>query len=53
MRRRLRPRAFALALCLALLLPAGCAEPPPDLFVVSQQQMAQRQAESRRYEGVD
>ena len=54
MRRRFpkSPRLFAPVLCLALLLPAGCAEPPANLFLVSQEQIAQRQAESRRYEGI-
>ena len=54
MRRRFpkSPRLFAPVLCLTLLLPAGCAEPPANLFLVSQEQIAQRQAESRRYEGI-
>lgn len=48
----MRPSRLAFACCLALLLPAGCAEPPQDLFTVSQTQLAQRQVESRRYEGI-
>lgn len=52
MRRQFHPRLCAAAFCLALLLPAGCAKPPDDLFVVSQEQVAQRQVETRRYEGI-
>ena len=53
MRRLPPPRPLACAtMALCLLLPAACAAPPQDLFTVSQAQLAQRQVESRRYEGI-
>jgi hypothetical protein len=41
-----------LTLCGVLLI-AGCATVPPDAFVVTPELLAQRQMETRRYDGID
>jgi len=38
--------------CSAAVLLAGCVTLPPNAFVVSQEQLARRQIETRRYDGI-
>lgn len=42
----------AVAVAFAVLILAGCVTVPPDVFVVTQQQLAKRQIETRRFDGI-
>jgi hypothetical protein len=43
---------IAAVVCAGSILLAGCVTVPPDAFVVTQQQLAKRQIETRRYDGI-
>lgn len=46
-------RPILCAICIPLLFLSACATAPPNLFVVTETQLERRQAETRRYVGIN